>query len=122
MKPEELEKFRNILLQKRKRMLVNLRHTLNTDMTLNSADLPDETDPVPGECPQPFKFRLRGRERAFIEKIDKALIRIIDGSFGICEDCGEPIHSKRLEARPETTVCVRCKEEHELREERQFAK
>ncbi len=54
-----------------------------------------------------------------MSKIDKALAKIEDGSFGICEDCEEQIHSKRLEARPETTLCIKCKEEEE-REEQQF--
>ena len=119
MKPKELEKFKDILMQKRDRLLVNAQQTLETDMTLDSADLPDEMDLASSEYLQSFQFRLRGRERTFLAKIDKALAKITDGTFGICEDCGEPIHTKRLEARPETNLCIKCKEEQE-REEQQF--
>lgn len=119
MKARELEKFKKILLSKREKLLANAQQTLETDMTLDSADLPDEMDLASSEYLQSFQFRLRGRERIFLTKIDKALLKISDGSFGICEDCGEPIHAKRLEARPETTLCIKCKEEQE-REEQQF--
>ena len=76
-------------------------------------------DLASSEYLQSFQFRLRGRERTFLAKIDKALAKINDDSFGICEDCGEPIHTKRLEARPEAALCIKCKEEQE-REEQQF--
>ena len=88
-------------------------------MTPDAADLPDEMDLASSEYLQSFQFRLRGRERSFLSKIDKALAKIDDGSFGVCEECDEPIHPKRLEARPETTLCIKCKEEQE-REEQQF--
>jgi DnaK suppressor protein len=48
-----------------------------------------------------------------LDKIQKALLRLDDGTFGVCEECGEKISQKRLEARPETTLCIRCKEEQE---------
>jgi DnaK suppressor protein len=63
-----------------------------------------------------FTFRLRGREKVFLEKIDRALEKIEGGTFGICEQCGEPISIKRLEARLETTLCIRCKEDQERME------
>ncbi len=52
-----------------------------------------------------------------LDKINKALVKIDDGTFGVCEECGEEISVKRLEARPETTLCIKCKEDQE-REER----
>ena len=119
MKKNEQKKFEKILLEKREKLLVNARNTLESDMTLDQADLPDEMDLASSEYLQSFQFRLRGRERTFLNKIDKALAKLKEGSFGVCEDCGETIHAKRLEARPETTLCIRCKEEQE-REERQF--
>jgi DnaK suppressor protein len=76
-------------------------------------------DLASSEYLQSFQFRLRGRERSFLNKIDKALVKINEGTFGVCEDCGESIHTKRLEARPETALCIKCKEEQE-REEQQF--
>jgi DnaK suppressor protein len=120
MKPKDLEKFGKLLHDKRDRLLKNAQQTLETEMTLDSADLPDEMDLASSEYLQSFQFRLRGRERTFLSKIDKALEKIKDGSFGVCEECGEPISPKRLEARPETSMCIKCKEEQE-REESQFS-
>lgn len=119
MKTKELEKFKKILLEKKEMLLQNAKNTLESDMALDAADLPDEMDLASSEYLQSFQFRLRGRERTFLTKIDKALVKISDGTFGTCEDCGEPIHAKRLEARPEATLCIKCKEEQE-REEQQF--
>ena len=119
MKKRERNKFEKILLEKRQKLLTNAIQTLESDMKLDQADLADEMDLASSEYLQSFQFRLRGRERTFLSKIDKALAKLQDGSFGVCEDCGEPIHSKRLEARPEATLCIKCKEEQE-REEQQF--
>lgn len=119
MKAKDLEKFEKILLEKRDKLLRNAQQTLESEMTLDASDLPDEMDLASSEYLQSFQFRLRGRERTFLSKIDKALIKIKDGTFGTCEECSEPIHPKRLEARPETTLCIKCKEEQE-REEQQF--
>jgi DnaK suppressor protein len=82
-------------------------------MTLDSDDLPDEMDLASSEYLQSFTFRLRGREKTFLKKIENALGKIDQGTFGICEACEEPISMKRLEARPETTLCIRCKEDQE---------
>jgi DnaK suppressor protein len=119
VKKKELKRFKELLLEKRRALIVNARKTLNEDMSLDSSDLPDEMDLASSEYLQSFTFRLRGRERTFLSKIDKALAKIETGSFGVCENCEEEISVKRLEARPETTLCIRCKEEQE-REERQF--
>ena len=119
MRKDELERFKELLQKKRKTLLKNAKKTLNEDMALDSNDLPDEMDLASSEYLQSFTFRLRGRERTFLAKIDKALVKIEAGTFGICERCEEEISLKRLEARPETTLCIRCKEEQE-REERQF--
>ncbi|MCP4600561.1 MAG: conjugal transfer protein TraR [Proteobacteria bacterium] len=119
MKTKDRERFKKTLLEKRERLLKNAKKTLESDMTLDAADLPDEMDLASSEYLQSFQFRLRGRERTFLSKIDKALNKIGEGSFGVCEDCNESIHPKRLEARPEATLCIKCKEEQE-REEQQF--
>src|SRR5262245_59428333 len=89
------------------------QETLKEDMMLDANDLPDEMDLASSEYLQSFTFRLRGREKSFLTKIEKALIKIEDGSFGKCEECEEEISVKRLEARPETTLCIRCKEDQE---------
>ena len=120
LKKRELKRFRGILEEKRREILRNARRTLSDDMALAVDDLPDEMDLASSEYLQSFTFRLRGREKTFLEKIDRALARIDDGTFGICEECSESIAVKRLEARPETTLCIRCKEDQE-RTERSYA-
>ena len=79
-------------------------------------DLPDEIDLASSEYSQSMVFRLRDREKFLLKKIEKALARIDDGTFGVCERCEEDISVKRLEARPVTTLCIRCKEEQEKKE------
>jgi DnaK suppressor protein len=113
LKKKELKRFRELLLEKREEILKSAKRTLNEDMTLDPDDLPDEMDLASSEYLQSFTFRLRGREKTFLKKIDHALQKIEEGTFGICEECEEPISIKRLEARPETTLCIRCKEDQE---------
>lgn len=112
----ELNKFKRILREKKFALLRKARDTLSEDMRLETDDLPDEMDLASSEYLQSFTFRLRGREKTFLQKIDLALNKIEDGSFGICEECGDPISLKRLEARPETGMCIRCKEAQEQKE------
>ena len=113
LKKKELKRFREILLEKRTEILTNAKRTLAEDMTLDTDDLADEMDLASSEYLQSFVLRLRGREKTFLSKIDRALAKIENGSFGICENCEEDISVKRLEARPETTLCIRCKEDQE---------
>ncbi|HTM43629.1 MAG TPA: TraR/DksA C4-type zinc finger protein [Polyangiaceae bacterium] len=119
MTKAQLAKFKKLLEEKRREIVRKAELTLEQDMTLDVDDLPDEMDLASSEYLQAFTFRLRGREKAFLDKIQKALDRIGNGTFGICEECEEPISLKRLEARPETTLCIRCKEDQE-RVERDF--
>jgi DnaK suppressor protein len=116
LKKKDLKRFKEILEEKRDTVLANAKKTLNEDMTLDVDDLPDEMDLASSEYLQSFQFRLRGREKVFLKKIDYALAQIEDGTFGMCESCDEPISIKRLEARPETTLCIRCKEDQERTE------
>ncbi len=113
LKKKDLKRFREILHEKKDEILKNAKRTLNEDMTLDADDMPDEMDLASSEYLQSFTFRLRGREKTFLKKIDHALAKIDEGTFGICEECEEPISIKRLEARPETTLCIRCKEDQE---------
>lgn len=119
MNEDQLEAFRQLLLEKRESVVKRARETIEKDMQLDVADLPDEMDLASSEYMQAFTFRLRGRERAFLQKIEKALQKIETGEFGECEDCGEMIGLRRLEARPETELCIQCKEEQE-RQEREY--
>ena len=115
---KELKKFQELLEEKRKAVLDRARQMLAVEnMALDTNDLPDEMDLASSEYLQSFELRLRGREKSLLSKLDLALKKIEDGTFGVCEICEEPIGKKRLEARPETTLCIKCKEDQE-REER----
>jgi DnaK suppressor protein len=116
---KELKRFQDMLEEKRRSVLDRARQTLSENMTLDTNDLPDEMDLASSEYIQSFEFRLRGREKSLLTKLDNALRKIEEGNFGVCEVCEEPIGKKRLEARPETTLCIRCKEDQE-RDEREF--
>ncbi len=115
----ELARFKTLLEEKRAQIIENARDTLAKDMALDADDLPDEMDLASSEYLQSFTFRLRGREKFLLEKIEHALEKLTGNEFGLCEECGEEIALKRLEARPETNLCIRCKEEQE-RAERAF--
>lgn len=119
MTDRELDRFRSILEEKRLALVQSAQASLEQDMQLDTNEMPDEVDLASSEYIQSFALRLRGRERNFLDKIETALKKIDAGEFGVCEDCGEPIGLKRLEARPETTLCIRCKEDQE-RNERDF--
>jgi DnaK suppressor protein len=114
---KELKRFQEMLEEKRKVVVERARQMLSEGMVLDANDLPDEMDLASSEYIQSFEFRLRGREKSLLSKLDLALKKIDDGTFGICEVCDEPIGKKRLEARPETSLCIKCKEDQE-REER----
>ena len=114
---KELQKFKELLEGKRRDVVDRARQTLTENMTLDPSALPDEMDLASAEYTQSFEFRLRGRDKSLLSKLDLAIKKIDDGTFGNCESCDEPIGKKRLEARPETSLCIRCKEDQE-REER----
>jgi DnaK suppressor protein len=109
----QLKKFKEMLESKRDEIIKRAQQTLDEDIALDANDLPDEMDLASSEYLQSFQFRLRGREKVFLDKIQKALEKIESGTFGVCDECGEKISIKRLEARPETTLCIRCKEDQE---------
>ena len=89
---KELKKFQELLEEKRKAVLDRARQMLSEEnMTLDTNDLPDEMDLASSEYLQSFEFRLRGREKSLLSKLDLALKKIDDGTFGICEVCDEPI-------------------------------
>ncbi len=116
MKIEDQERYRALLKATRLAILDNARKSLSQDMILDAADLSDEMDLASTSTLQSFELRLRSRERVLLSKVEASLRRIDDGSFGICIDCEEPISSKRLAARPEATLCMRCKESQERSE------
>ena len=118
MNKVQLKKFKTLLTEKRDEIVKKAKQTLEEDMALDANDLPDEMDLASSEYLQSFTFRLRGRDKVFLEKIEKALRKIEDGSFGICEECGEEIGVERLRVRPVTTLCIDCKKRLEALERR----
>jgi DnaK suppressor protein len=82
-------------------------------MTEQKENFPDPTDRATLESDRNFMLRIRDREHKLIKKVKKALDRIENGTFGICEKCGEDISLKRLKARPVTTQCIDCKTKEE---------
>src|SRR3569833_4333871 len=89
IKRKDLKRFQDVLLAKKKEILRTAQRTLNEDMTLAADDMPDEMDLASAEYLQSFTFRLRGREKVFLEMIAHALTTLQNGSFGVCEDCGD---------------------------------
>jgi DnaK suppressor protein len=120
MTPSDLQHFKESLNKELSSLIKKARTTLSEEAKLDVSELPDEIDQASAEYNHSFAFRLRDREKYYIDKIYKALQKIESGAFGICEACGEDISIKRLEARPVTTLCIRCKEEQEM-EERSYS-
>jgi len=110
------EHFEQLLKQKREHLLAEAKRTLDQDMVIEADERMDEVDQASSEYMQAFSFRLRGRERFLLGKIEKALKKIAEGEYGLCEECDEQISLKRLEARPEAQLCIQCKEAQEKEE------
>ena len=125
-KPTQKEKFMNAKMKEYFRQkLVNWKNELlkESSQTLNnlqneSEAKPDITDRASEEIDRSFELRTRDRERKLINKIDAALQRIEDGSYGYCDETGDPISIKRLEARPVATLSLEAQEMHERAEKR----
>ena len=111
------EYFRQKLLNWKSELLKESSQTLNNLQNENEAK-PDITDRASEEIDRSFELRTRDRERKLINKIDAALQRIEDGSYGYCDETGEPISIKRLEARPVATLSLEAQEMHEKAEKR----
>ncbi len=111
------EYFRQKLLNWKIELLKESSQTLNNLQNENEAK-PDITDRASDEIDRSFELRTRDRERKLINKIDAALQRIEDGSYGYCDETGDPISIKRLEARPVATLSLEAQEMHEKAEKR----
>lgn len=120
MNKKELERFKKLLEERRDDLLQQASRVKEDGISFSQDDLPDEVDLASFESDQNMSLRLRDRERILLRKIEKGLEKIASNEYGVCESCGEDISIKRLEARPVTDLCIRCKEEQE-RQERSFA-
>ena len=117
---KDLVRFKKLLEERKQALLAAVNNSKEQGLGFSSEDLPDEIDLAASEADQSMNLRLRDRERVLLKKIDRTLEKIEEGTFGVCETCGEEISAKRLEARPVTDLCIRCKEEQE-RVEKGFA-
>ena len=118
MSEGQLEHFRNILLAWKRELMEEVDRTV-LHMQDEAANFPDPNDRATQESEFGLELRTRDRERKLLKKIDAALQRIEDGTYGYCEETGDEIGLRRLEARPVATLCVEAQERRELAE-RQF--
>ena len=127
-KPTKKEKFMNAKMKEyfrqklnnwKNELLAGSSETISKLQNQPSSSQPDLTDRATEEIERSFELRTRDRERKLINKIDDALRRIDDGSYGYCEETGEPIGLKRLMARPVATLSIEAQEKHE-RDEKIF--
>ena len=118
MSDEQLEHFREILTAWKKELMFEVDRTVH-HMQDEAANFPDPNDRATQESEFGLELRTRDRERKLLRKISSALTRIDDGTYGYCDETGEEIGLKRLEARPVATLCLEAQERRELAE-RQF--
>jgi DnaK suppressor protein len=112
---KDIEHFKKILTNQLKELLIHLGDTVS-GMTTPRENLPDPVDRSSIETDRNFMLLIRDRERQLAIKISKTLLRIENGTFGICDKCEEEIAFKRLEVRPVTTQCIECKTKEEAYE------
>jgi DnaK suppressor protein len=115
MNDRQRDYFRQKLLAWREDILKEAKETLQHLQDENQ-NHPDFADRASSETDRAIELRARDRQRKLIAKIDEALSRIEDGTYGYCEETGEPISIKRLEARPIATLSIEAQERHERRE------
>ena len=118
MSDEQLAHFHDILSSWKSELMFEVDRTVH-HMQDEAANFPDPNDRATQESEFGLELRTRDRERKLLRKIDSALIRLEDGSYGFCDETGEEIGLKRLEARPVATLCLEAQERRELAE-RQF--
>jgi DnaK suppressor protein len=118
MSDKQLEHFREILNAWKRELMYEVDRTVH-HMQDEAANFPDPNDRATQESEFGLELRTRDRERKLLRKIDSALARIDDGSYGYCDETGEEIGLKRLEARPVATLCLEAQERREMAE-RQF--
>jgi len=113
VRKSEQKKFRKTLDQMRLELLENAKRAMSGAIHLDPDDFPDEIDSASSESGLAFIGRLRERERVLLQKIDKALRKIDEGTYGTCVSCGEDIGIARLNARPVADLCIDCKNQQE---------
>jgi len=115
MNDRQVEYFRVKLTDWKNQILEQSKDTI-LDMKSDARNIPDVADRASEETDRALELRTRDRQRKLVSKIDAALRRIDEGSYGYCEVTGEPISLKRLDARPIATLSLEAQERHERRE------
>jgi DnaK suppressor protein len=118
LKKRDVQKLQKLLLAQREQLAGHSRRVLSGDIHVDPDDFPDEIDTASSEINLQFTGRLREREQGLLAKVDAALDKIEQGSYGACVSCGEEIGVKRLRARPVAELCIDCKSEQEKLERR----
>jgi DnaK suppressor protein len=118
LKKRDLDRFKKKLHEQRAQLQGNQKRALSGDIHVDPDDFPDEIDTASSEVNLQFTGRLREREQGLLAKVDAALRKIEEGSFGECMNCGEDIGAARLKARPVAELCIECKSEQEKLERR----
>ena len=113
MDHKDIEHFKNILTDQLNELLINAGDTVS-DMNTPTENFPDPADRATVDTDRHFMLLLKDRERLLLDKISQTLLRIENGTFGICDTCEEEISIKRLKARPVTTQCIDCKTQEEI--------
>jgi DnaK suppressor protein len=110
---EQIEELRRILLQKKKETLERIENFLKDSSLKVSSNVGDEIDVADREMERQRQISLREKESEYLKQIEYALRKIEEGTYGICERCGEPISYERLKARPISIYCIKCKKKLE---------
>jgi DnaK suppressor protein len=116
MNETDLKYFEEKLTEWKKDLMKEAGSTIEQSLNYKPTRQGDFGDLATIETDQNFLLRIRDRERKLIGKINRCLLQIKDGTYGLCESCGEEIDFKRLEARPVASLCISCKTEQEKNE------
>lgn len=115
MNPRQKAYFKNKLITWKEDIIARTRETI-AGLTTDATQHADIADRATSETDRSLELRARDRQRKLVNKIDAALARIEDGSYGYCDDTGDPIGLRRLDARPVATLSLEAQERHERRE------
>jgi DnaK suppressor protein len=105
-----------LLLTKQRQEILSNGKTLRVDFNINKDEMLDEVDMAMNDIEQGMKMRMGNRESLYFRKVEEALLRIKEGTYGLCLGCDGQIGVKRLEARPTAELCIECKEAAERSE------
>lgn len=119
MNKKKVEEYRKILNNQLASLYVGGDKAIATLQDMKGSPA-DPNDRASLETDRGFELRIRDREQKLMKKIKDALSRIEDGTYGVCEECGNPIEEPRLKARPVTTQCIECKRDAEAREPKRW--